>query len=124
MTIVHPGEPRCESRSASGRHQRRPQADETDLELQGCKSPSWKHDLAANRAQLASDVNFEITDQLGQCRISQAKLAELIGVSPGRVSQILSGGENLTIGSLATIATALGGHFDVTFVPGRDRHAA
>jgi transcriptional regulator with XRE-family HTH domain len=40
-------------------------------------------------------------------------LAERMGVTPGRVTQILSGDENLTLRSLATIAAALGAEFHV-----------
>jgi transcriptional regulator with XRE-family HTH domain len=35
-----------------------------------------------------------------------------LGVSPGRVSQILGGGENLTLRTLAALATALDARFD------------
>ena len=35
-----------------------------------------------------------------------------MGVSPGRISQILGGGENLTLRTLAALATALDARFD------------
>ncbi len=36
-----------------------------------------------------------------------------MGVSPGRVSQILGGGENLTLRTLAALSTALDARFDI-----------
>jgi DNA-binding phage protein len=36
-----------------------------------------------------------------------------MGVSPGRVSQILSGDENLTLRTLSSVVTALGAEFEV-----------
>jgi transcriptional regulator with XRE-family HTH domain len=47
-----------------------------------------------------------------ECGISRADLAARMGVSPGRVSQILGGGENLTLRTLAALATALDARFD------------
>jgi len=44
--------------------------------------------------------------------ISRADLAARMGVSPGRVSQILGGGENLTLRTLAALAAALDARFD------------
>jgi transcriptional regulator with XRE-family HTH domain len=40
-----------------------------------------------------------------------------MGVSPGRVSQVLSGGENLTLRTLVSLATALDGRFEVQLRP-------
>jgi hypothetical protein len=40
-----------------------------------------------------------------------------MGVSPGRVSQILSGGENLTLRTLGAVVAALGGCLEVTLRP-------
>ncbi|MFD9905098.1 helix-turn-helix domain-containing protein [Streptomyces sp. NPDC059063] len=52
---------------------------------------------------------------LAERRITRTQLAELMGVSPGRVSQILSGDENLTLHSLANIAGALKMSVEVSF---------
>ena len=46
-----------------------------------------------------------------ECGLSRAELASRMGVSPGRISQIL-GGENLTLRTLAALATALDAPFD------------
>lgn len=44
--------------------------------------------------------------------VSQKELARRLGVTKGRVSQILSGGENLTLRSLAALGWALGLRFE------------
>ncbi|MER5301758.1 MULTISPECIES: helix-turn-helix domain-containing protein [Streptomyces] len=58
-------------------------------------------------AQLARDVSVMVAGLLAAQGIPRTQLAERMGVSPGRVSQILSGDENLTLHSLANIAGAL-----------------
>jgi len=50
----------------------------------------------------------EVTWFMSENKISRADLAQLMGVSPGRVSQILSADENLTLRTLSAVATALG----------------
>ena len=45
--------------------------------------------------------------------LTRADLAARMGVSPGRVSQILGGGENLTLRTLAALSTALDARFDI-----------
>jgi transcriptional regulator with XRE-family HTH domain len=42
------------------------------------------------------------------------ELAARLGVTEGRVSQILSGEQNLTLKTLASLAAALQGHFHIT----------
>jgi ribosome-binding protein aMBF1 (putative translation factor) len=46
---------------------------------------------------LVTRLTNEITWHLRECGMSRAELAARMGVSPGRVSQILGGGENLTL---------------------------
>lgn len=53
--------------------------------------------------------------------ISQRELADRLGVSPGRISQILSGSENLTLRSVAALGWALGVQFDLAPKPMADR---
>jgi transcriptional regulator with XRE-family HTH domain len=50
---------------------------------------------------------------MSQHKISRADLAQSMGVSPGRVSQILSGDENLTLRTLSSVAAALGAEVEV-----------
>jgi plasmid maintenance system antidote protein VapI len=61
---------------------------------------------------LVTQLTNAITFHMRECGISRADLAARLGVSPGRVSQILGGGENLTLRTLAALATALDARFD------------
>jgi transcriptional regulator with XRE-family HTH domain len=53
--------------------------------------------------------------------VSQRALAGRLGVSEGRVSQLLSGHENLTLRTLAGLGWALGVRFELNPVPMADR---
>lgn len=66
----------------------------------------------------ATDTLAGLIESLG---ITQRELAERLGVSPGRVSQILSGAENLTLRSLAAFGWALGLRFELDASPMEDR---
>ncbi len=59
--------------------------------------------------QLTNEINWHMRER----GLTRADLAARMGVSPGRVSQILGGGENLTLRTLATLATALDARFGV-----------
>ena len=61
---------------------------------------------------LVTQLTNEITFHMRERGISRADLAARMGVSPGRVSQILGGGENLTLRTLAALAAALDARFD------------
>jgi hypothetical protein len=50
----------------------------------------------------------EATWFMSEHKVSRSDLAQSMGVSPGRVSQILSGDENLTLRTLSAVAAALG----------------
>jgi transcriptional regulator with XRE-family HTH domain len=60
---------------------------------------------------LVTQLTNEITWHMKERGLSRADLATRMGVSPGRVSQILGGGENLTLRTLAALSCALGAHF-------------
>ena len=62
---------------------------------------------------LVTQLTNEITWLMRERGLSRADLAARMGVSPGRVSQILGGGENLTLRTLAALSTALDARFDV-----------
>ncbi len=62
---------------------------------------------------LVTQLTNEITWLMKQRGLSRADLAARMGVSPGRVSQILGGGENLTLRTLAALSTALDARFDI-----------
>jgi transcriptional regulator with XRE-family HTH domain len=59
--------------------------------------------------QLTNAVNWYMRER----GLTRADLAVRMGVSPGRVSQILGGGENLTLRTLAALSTALDSQFDI-----------
>ena len=62
---------------------------------------------------LVTQLTNEITWHMKECGLSRADLAARMGVSPGRVSQILGGGENLTLRTLAALSCALDAHVDL-----------
>ncbi|HEY2488278.1 MAG TPA: helix-turn-helix domain-containing protein [Streptosporangiaceae bacterium] len=68
-------------------------------------------------SRLITEVTNEINWRMREDDATQADLAGRMGVSPGRVSQVLSGGENLTLRTLVSLATALDGRFEVQLRP-------
>ena len=66
-------------------------------------------EMLALVTQLTNEINWYMREQ----GLTRADLASRMGVSPGRVSQILGGGENLTLRTLAALSTALDARFDV-----------
>jgi transcriptional regulator with XRE-family HTH domain len=66
-------------------------------------------ELLALVTQLTNAINWHMQEQ----GLTRADLAARMGVSPGRVSQILGGGENLTLRTLAALSTALDARFSV-----------
>ena len=58
-----------------------------------------------------------VHDHLANKKIKRQDLAHILGVSPSRVSQILAGTENLTLGSVADIGWALGVTFTLSARP-------
>ena len=62
---------------------------------------------------LVTQLTNEVTWCLRERGLTRADLAARMGVSPGRVSQILSGGENLTLRTLAALSTALDARFEL-----------
>jgi transcriptional regulator with XRE-family HTH domain len=73
--------------------------------------------LARELARLPRDVTTAITWRMKDQHVNKAWLAREMGVSPGRVSQILSGDENLTLRTLAAVCVALDAHLEVKLVP-------
>lgn len=63
--------------------------------------------------QLMNEINWHMRER----GLTRADLASRMGVSPGRVSQVLSGGENLTLRTLASLATALDARFELDLRP-------
>ncbi|MFI7415957.1 helix-turn-helix domain-containing protein [Nonomuraea sp. NPDC049684] len=73
---------------------------------------------------LAQEVVDEITWYMREHKITRADLAASLGVSPGRVSQILSGDENLTLRTLGAVVDALGARLELTLGDAEDSPAA
>lgn len=63
----------------------------------------------------AVDVAADLTLLLNHADVSRADLARKLGWSRARVSQVLSGQENITVQTIATVAGALGYTFDTVF---------
>lgn len=66
----------------------------------------------------ATDTVSALLESLG---LTRSELAERLGVSKGRVSQILSGSENITLKTLASLGWALGIRFDLHPTPMESR---
>jgi plasmid maintenance system antidote protein VapI len=88
-----------------GRDQQKANKQKPDHSVFDAKADDEMHTLVT---QLTNAITFHMRE----CGISRADLAARMGVSPGRVSQILGGGENLTLRTLASLATALDARFD------------
>ena len=73
---------------------------------------STSRDTSAS-PDLVRAVVDEVIWFMSEHKVSRADLAQSMGVSPGRVSQILSGDENLTLRTLSSVVTALGAEFEV-----------
>ncbi|WP_260334406.1 helix-turn-helix domain-containing protein [Streptomyces beigongshangae] len=65
--------------------------------------------------ELARQAATALAGLLAARTMTRTDLARAMGISPGRVSQILSGDENLTLKSLATVAQALQSSVEITF---------
>lgn len=77
-----------------------------DQRAMAAKIDEEMHDLVT---QLTNEVTWHMRER----GLTRADLAARMGVSPGRVSQILGGGENLTLRTLAALAAALDARFDL-----------
>ena len=60
----------------------------------------------------AMDVSASVHHRMSELGITNKELAQRLGVTPGRVSQILKGDENLTLKTLARLEDAVG--FDLS----------
>lgn len=70
------------------------------------------------------DVAADLALLLTHAGKSRAELARELGWSRARVTQVLSGQENLTVQTIAAVAAALGFTFDVAFRKTADRATA
>ena len=83
------------------------------------RSKSGQDREALNRelARLPRQMTTAITQCMRQRNMNRTQLARAMGVSPGRVSQILSGDGNLTLGTLAAVCVALDSRLETKLVP-------
>jgi ribosome-binding protein aMBF1 (putative translation factor) len=77
----------------------------TDYELFEQASPENR--LLHREEQLIFDVTEALSEALEQAGLSKTELARRLGKSKGFVSQLLAGGRNLTLRTLADVADAL-----------------
>ena len=66
---------------------------------------------------LAIDIGERIVERMEELRMTRTALAAAMGVSKARISQILSGNDNLTLKSLVAVAIGLESRIEVR-VPG------
>lgn len=69
--------------------------------------------LAFERASLSDQMLSAINRRMVMNGMTRQGLARKIGVTEGRISQMLSGNQNLTLRTLATMAVGVGAHFVV-----------
>jgi transcriptional regulator with XRE-family HTH domain len=67
--------------------------------------------------ELSRLIVDEITWYMREHKMSRADLAHSMNVTPGRVSQLLSGDENLTMRTLASVLVGLGAGVEFTLRP-------
>lgn len=70
------------------------------------KDPRWAQAYA--KAEIDTQLALEIAMARDRSRMTQAQLAEALGTTQSTVSRIEQAGQNLTVGTLAKIAKALG----------------
>ena len=66
---------------------------------------------------LSQSIRSNLRFFMDEGNIKRMDLAKRLGVSPGRVTQILASEENLTLRTLAALAASLGGRFEIRLVP-------
>jgi transcriptional regulator with XRE-family HTH domain len=81
------------------------------------RSPRYRADTGRDPASSSPDLLRDFVDEvswfMSEHKITRADLAHTLGVSPGRVSQILSGDENLTLRTLSAVAAAIGAEIEL-----------
>jgi transcriptional regulator with XRE-family HTH domain len=70
---------------------------------------------------LYGEVTDTISAYLESTKLSRSELSRRLGITKGRVSQVLSGNRNLTLKTLAALGWALGLRFELRAVPLADR---
>jgi Helix-turn-helix len=86
----------------------------------GDRDAEFGPDSEAGGTDLVRAFVDEITWYMSEHKMSRADLAQSMAVSPGRVSQILSGEDNLTLRTLSAVVDALGAGFEISLHPVED----
>ena len=68
-------------------------------------------------ARLPREMTSAVTWFMKEHKVTKRELADRLGVTPGRVSQILSGDENLTLRTFAAVCAVLDAHLEIDLVP-------
>jgi hypothetical protein len=74
-----------------------------------------EYEAARVRRELAAAITWYMSSE-GPTEVARTQLAQRLGVTPGRVSQILSGDENLTLNTVAVVCVALGAQLETKLV--------
>lgn len=96
----------------------KPQRDEAPKKIK--LSNLWDNDIDEHAEWLRGkreDIAITINGMLHECKFSRADLARVLKWQPSRVTRALSGGENLTINTLAEIIGAANLDFDILIRP-------
>ncbi len=78
-----------------------------------CEKGNRARDLA--RGSYLFRVTEDILVAMEDLGVTKSELAKRLGKSKPRITQLLSGSSNMTIGTLSDIAVELGLHLDKTF---------
>ncbi|SNR95061.1 helix-turn-helix domain-containing protein [Blastococcus mobilis] len=79
---------------------------------------SYEGRVAYERDYLSGQIVEGVQSFMEERGLNQQEVARRMGLTEGRVSQILSGEQNLTLRTLASLAAALEGHFHICFGEG------
>lgn len=66
---------------------------------------------------LSQDVRAAMCWRMQELGMTRKDLATRLQVTPGRISQLLSGDENLTLRTISAISGCLGARAEVTLIP-------
>jgi len=84
----------------------------TDYEV--FESSSDENRRGLRQEELILEITIALSEALAEKGITRAELAKRLGKTKGFVSQILAGGRNLTLRTIADVADALGCHIGIT----------
>ena len=73
----------------------------------GCRRESEEYERLLRQEELILDVTEALAGALKEQGVTRAELARRLNRTPGFVSQVLGGGKNLTLRTIADVARAL-----------------